>query len=82
MPPEILKVFLGHRSINTTLNHYVFYADESQRRAVEDFHPLALGKILPPAITEELKARRAPEREKIDLEPDTPAGGAAVAPAA
>ena len=32
MPAEILKVFRGHRSINTTLNHYVFYAEESRRR--------------------------------------------------
>ncbi len=48
MPAELLKVFLGHRNIDTTLNHYVCYSSESQRRAVEDFHPLALGKLLPP----------------------------------
>ncbi len=48
MPAEMLKVFLGHRNINTTLNHYVCYSAESQRRAMEDFHPLALGKLLPP----------------------------------
>ena len=47
MPAEPLKVFLGHRSISTTLNHYVVYAAESQRRAVEDFHPLSFGKLLP-----------------------------------
>jgi len=81
MPAELLKVFLGHRSINTTLNHYVFYAEESQRRAVEDFHPLALGKLLPPNLTEKLRSRRSPERERIAPDPDDD-GAAAAVPAA
>jgi len=57
MPAELLKVFLGHRSINTTLNHYVVYADEAQRRAVEDYHPMALGKLLPDAAIAAPKPR-------------------------
>jgi len=47
MPAELLRVFLGHRNINTTLNNYIAYSDEAQRRALEDYHPLATERTLP-----------------------------------
>jgi integrase/recombinase XerD len=47
MPAELLRVFLGHKNINTTLNNYVAYSEEAQRRALEDYHPLATERTLP-----------------------------------
>ena len=41
MPAELIRTFLGHRSINTTLKNYIAYSDEAQRRALEEFHPLS-----------------------------------------
>lgn len=45
MPAELLKLFLGHRSIDTTLRNYVVYSQDGQRRALEEFHPLALSQF-------------------------------------
>lgn len=44
MPAELLKLFLGHRQLDTTLRNYVVYSEAGQRRALEEFHPLAEGR--------------------------------------
>jgi integrase/recombinase XerD len=44
MPAELLKLFLGHRKLDTTLRNYVVYSEAGQRRALEEFHPLAEGR--------------------------------------
>ncbi len=47
MPAELLKLFLGHRRLDTTLRNYIAYSEEGQRRALEEYHPLAEGRDVP-----------------------------------
>jgi len=47
MSAEMLQLFLGHKSIDTTLKNYIVYSQTGQRRALEEFHPLAEGRMRP-----------------------------------
>lgn len=41
MPAELIRTFLGHQSIATTLRNYVAYSEAAQRKAIEEYHPLS-----------------------------------------